>query len=215
MSVNNGLPLCATLLKWLDFSTLGTEQKPLKCVVSVNIMESLASTGPPPWTYTHTLAHTQTKKFHLLATLSGSWNSPLAEVANIPALFIARLCKSINGYGDEKQWSNPCQGRYRFNSHYWAENGLLTCIFAPARRSVDIPWWTIADQLQWNICGGFTHVFYGFYDAASPSDIISESSPCGSAVRWSCWFRKTKSCVGKYIRVFSPNKQHQRHQYRS
>lgn len=61
---------------------------------------------------------------------------------------------------------------------------------------------------------GFYFHLLQFNDAASPSDVISELLfPCGLAKRWSCWFRKTKSCAGKYIRVFSPNKQHQRHQH--
>lgn len=68
------------------------------------------------------------------------------------------------------------------------------------------------DLLQTSSSGKYVRLYsclLWFYDAASPSDIISESSPCGWAKRWSCWFRKTKSCVGKYIRVFSPNKKHQ------
>ncbi len=121
------------------------------CCVSKHYGELGVCWTPTLNTHTHTHTHTLITYTHINVYTHRSFTcllhslvhkiGLLAEVENLPTYFIANICKNIGGH---------C---IHLNSHNMAENGLPTYNFTAADRSSDIPCRTVADGLQWNICG--------------------------------------------------------------
>lgn len=111
-------------LKWLSFSILGSGVKPLKCVVSVNITESLTSTGHPPWTHTlnqHICPHscTETGSFISLLLAVVHKTGPFGTGTELTSIFYDSQLKHRNGIRPRKSIEQCMQKRdLDFSSHY-------------------------------------------------------------------------------------------------